>query len=89
MKTTNWTITEKPEILRDALSLARGCYQRNLLLGSENLSGSTLQGKARRYGGHYARSRKSLLDRLRAAGIPVSEQRGARGARLLVLGAAS
>lgn len=65
---------------------ARGCYQRSLLDGSENLSGSTLRGKARSYGRHYARSRNNLLARLDAAIIPWSEKRGKNGRRILVLG---
>lgn len=69
-----------------ALSCARGCYQRNLLRGRESLSGSTLRGKARRFGGRYAASRESLLSRVRAAGVAVSETRGQHGARILVLG---
>lgn len=65
---------------------ARGSYQRDLLKGNENLSGSTLRGKAKSYGGHYARSRNSLLARLDAAGITWSEKRGKNGRRILVLG---
>jgi hypothetical protein len=86
MKTTNWTIVNDETAKQAALKLARGDYQANLISGRENLSGSTLRGKARRYAGRYAASRRNLLDRLRAAGIAVAEQRGPRGARLLALG---
>lgn len=65
---------------------ARGSYQRDLLRGNENLSGSTLRGKAKSYGGHYARSRNNLLARLDAAIIPWSEKKGKNGQRILVLG---
>ena len=43
---------------------ARGCYQRELLRGTEGWSGSTLRGKAARYGGRYAASRRGLLNRI-------------------------
>lgn len=48
----------------DALAQARGSYQRNLILGRETWSGSSLKGKAAKYGLHYARSRRALLERL-------------------------
>ena len=43
---------------------ARGIYQKNLLAGNEAWSGARLRGTARRYGGHYARSREALIGRL-------------------------
>lgn len=55
-----------------ALRLTRGSYQRNILLGIESISGSTLVGTARSYGYHYAQSRKSLLHRMREAHITFS-----------------
>lgn len=75
-----------PEEWDIAWKQARGCYQRDLLRGNENLSGSTLRGKAKSYGGHYARSRNNLLARLDAAIIPWSEKKGKNGQRILVLG---
>lgn len=58
-------ITERRE--RDkALKLCRGSYQRDIILGRQNLSGSDLKGKAKKYGVHYARSKNSLLARLQA-----------------------
>jgi hypothetical protein len=83
---TPWTITYDDSALEAALHLARGCYQRNLLLGWESLSGSTLRGKASHYGRMYALSRRHLLQRLTQAGIPWSEVKQARGKRVLVLG---
>lgn len=75
-----------PEAYDAAKKLARGCYQRDLLDGVESLSGSTLKGKAARYGGFYAVSRTNYLKRLRAAGIHVTEERGPKGKRILVIG---
>lgn len=69
-----------------AFALARGDYQRNILNGTEALSGSTLRGKASRYGAVYARSRRNLIARIRAAGIAIGEERGPRGARILAIG---
>lgn len=72
-----------------ALTLTRGCYQRNLLLGIESLSGATLRGRAKEYGARYFASRAHLLARLRTAGISVSERRAEHGRRVLVIGSAS
>lgn len=69
-----------------ALTLARGCYQRALLNGSESLSGATLTGRAASYGYWYARSRQNLLARCQRAGVPISERRGDHGRRILVIG---
>jgi hypothetical protein len=73
------------EALEKALSLAKGCYQRNLILGSEPLSGAGLRGKARHWSGRYAESRCNLMKRLRKAGV-ASERIGAHGKRILVIG---
>jgi len=81
-----WTIVKDEAAYERALSLAKGSYQQGLLLGYENLSGSTLKGAAKHWGGRYARSRDALLARLKKAGIPVSEQTGDHGKRLLVIG---
>lgn len=43
---------------------AHRTYQRALLDGGESWSGSTLRGKAARYGARYAASRASLAERL-------------------------
>ena len=81
-----WTNVNCEAALTAALACARGCYQRDLLEGHENLSGSTLKGRARDYGYHYAQSRKNLLARMTTAGVPWREERGARNARILVIG---
>jgi len=73
-------------VLETALACTRGSYQRGVVLGLESLSGSTLRGKAKKYGVHYARSRTNLLSRLKRAGVAVSERKGTHGRRILVLG---
>lgn len=67
---------------------ARGCYQRALLAGDEAWSGATLQGTAASYGYWYANSRKNLIARIAAAGIPVREERREHGRRVVVIGRA-
>lgn len=69
-----------------AVKLARGEYQRGLLSGYYALSGADLKGKAKKYGGHYARSRGAVLARVRAAGIKVGEIVGSHNKRILVIG---
>jgi len=82
----SWTEIKSSEAFDKAMSMAKGDYQRALLHGVESLSGSTLKGKASRYGGRYAASRRALLGRMTAAGIPWSERRGEHGKRILVIG---
>jgi hypothetical protein len=81
-----WTIIKDESILNSALSHCRGCYQEDIILGRHNLSGSTLRGKAKSYAGRYAKSRDSLLLRLKNAGISVSETIGDHNRRILILG---
>ena len=65
----------------------KGRYQRRLIRGYENLSGSSLIGAARhQYGADYKRSRQNLISRLNSAGIPVYERRGPYNRRVLVIG---
>ena len=56
---------ETVEALR---ACAAGSYQRNLLSGVENWSGSSLKGAASNWGSKYRSSRESLLARLQAVG---------------------
>ena len=70
----------------NALLLARGVYQRNIILGIEALSGATLKGKARNWGAKYRDSRRNLLARMTAAGVRWSEIRSTHGKRVLVIG---
>lgn len=74
------------QALEQAMACARGSYQRDVLLGCEALSGATLKGAARSYGGKYAASRRALLARMTAAGVPWHEERRAHGKRVLVIG---
>jgi len=67
-----------------ALPLARGCYQRALLMGHEALSGATLRGNAKKYGAHYARSRANFLRRL-ASAVSVREEIADHNRRVLVI----
>lgn len=69
-----------------AFELAHCKTARNLLWGSEWWSLSTLQGKARRYGGSYARARDNFLARLEAAGLqPVTLYVGPQHRRIVIL----
>lgn len=75
-----------PEALAAALLLAKGGYQRNILTGAARLSGSDIKGTAKGYASKYAASRKALLARLTAAGIPFRIVTGERGLKSLVFG---
>lgn len=81
---TRWSEID-PRCVSTALAQCRGEYQRNLVLGRESLSGSTLRGKARRWSGRYAQSSGSLLRRLRLSGLDVSVCTAEHGARVLVV----
>ena len=71
---------------KKALSLAKGCFQENLLNGYECLSLATLKGNAKKYGGRYRESVNNLLDRLTNNGVLWSEQSGHHNKRILVIG---
>ncbi len=82
-----WVIVADPKAQEEALTLAASSYQRALLMGGENLSGSTLKGKAKKYGATYAHSRKDLLSRMSDAKVPWREAvTYASGRRILILG---
>jgi hypothetical protein len=85
IKRTHWTVSNSEQTTERALACCRGRYQRDLVRGAENVSGSTLHGKARNYSDLYQRSRSNLIARLRAAGIQVEIQTAAHGARILTL----
>lgn len=60
------------QALTDAVyGACRGAYQRSLLDGGETWSGSSLVGKAAKYGGRYAESRVALLARIQVALVAV------------------
>lgn len=81
----SYSIIKDETKLEAALRLARGCYQRALIHGSEALSGATLRGKAASYGKHYKRSALNLMRRLETFGL-AREQVGEHGKRFLVIG---
>jgi|GEM_PF-4949610 len=66
MDKTNERLT-RDEIEDILYAQARGSYQRSLILGTENWSGSSLKGKAREYSGRYAQSAGRLLKRCQEA----------------------
>lgn len=74
------------EAYERAMALARGVYQRALIEGREAISGATLRGKAKKYGGRYQASAHALIDRLNEAGIPCGIETGTHGQRILVIG---
>lgn len=55
---------EVKSLQEKCLNQVRGYYQRNLVLGGESWSGSSLRGTARSYGYHYGVSRDNLFARL-------------------------
>ncbi|AWI88368.1 MULTISPECIES: hypothetical protein [Methylobacteriaceae] len=67
-----------PAAVFAAFGCARGSYQRDLLNGTEAWSGSTLTGRAARYGGKYRTSREELIARLEAHPELAVEERLAR-----------
>lgn len=81
-----WTKVTDNAAFDKALSLAEGTYQRDLILGRESWSGSTLTSAARKYGGRYANSRAHLLARLKDNGVPCGVERVEHGRRVLVIG---
>lgn len=76
----------RPSALTIALSHARGSYQRDVVTGAARWSGADLRGKASRYSGRYAESRRNLLGRLEAdERLAVRIDRGKRGLLTLVI----
>lgn len=80
------TIIHNKEAAEKALSLCRGVYQRNIVLGNEALSGATLHGKAKTYAGKYKLSAQRLILRLNENGIPAYETVGRKNKRILNIG---
>ena len=68
---THWTIVDTEDTYNTAMRCARGNYQRELIRGWHNISGSSMTSAMRQWGGSYAASRHSLIGRLRAAGLTV------------------
>lgn len=69
----------------EAMSLAKGSYQEDLISGGETWSGSSLKGAAAKWGAKYAQSRASLLERLEESGVAYLTK-GLRGKIELVIG---
>jgi len=76
---------EELSVTDQAMDLARGSYQRNLIRGFESWSGSSLRGTATEYAGRYRTSRDNLLDRITGAGLG-DVFRGRRNRAVLLLG---
>ena len=68
------------------LDVAKGPYQRAVLLGEQRISGSDLRGKAARFGGSYRRSRENVLRRATTRGIPLYVSRNKYGHLKLCFG---
>jgi hypothetical protein len=81
-----YTIHNDESAVNLALQLCKGDYQRDLILGSESLSGATLKGKAKQFSGKYKQSRDAILNRMTNAGIPWREITGPHSKRILVIG---
>ena len=85
-KKMSYSEVHDEKVFHSALALCRGSYQRAILFGQHSLSGATLRGKAKRYGGRYAHSAATLMARLANAGLAVREERRAHGKRVVVIG---
>jgi hypothetical protein len=71
----------------DLSAFAQGDYQCSILAGNEAWSGTGLRGKAKQYASSYAGSRRTLLVRIRDAGVPVAFAKyGPRRRKVLVVG---
>jgi hypothetical protein len=81
-----YSIIKSEEVLTKAMALTRGCYQRNLLLGREALSGSTLRGAAKSYICRYRQSGLNLLARCQSNGLPITEIKGKHNKRIILIG---
>lgn len=62
-----------------ALALARGSHQRALIEGRATIGCASLSGKAKQYMMRYEQSAWTLIERLRANGIPLHIEYGPRG----------
>lgn len=79
----SYSVVKNKETLERALSVCRGVYQRNLVLGRESLSGATLTGIAKTFSGRYKTSAENLITRLNENGILAYETRGKNNKRIL------
>ena len=81
-----WSRIEDQAAFDAALKLCGGKYQEDLLCGHEAISGSTLKGRARNFGGKYRISRQAILGRMTAAGIAWRIEIQDHGRKVLVIG---
>lgn len=82
----SYSIVKNEKEFARAMALCKGSYQVGILTGREALSGATLKGKAKSYGGRYAQSAKNLLSRMTDNGISWHEEIGPHNKRILVIG---
>lgn len=80
------TIVKNSDMQKACLSHTKGCYQRNIILGYNCLSGADLRGAAKSYIGKYRQSSKNLIARCQAAGLIIREVIGDHNRRDLVIG---
>lgn len=80
-----WTDYTDEQIFQRVFPLARGNYQRELLLGRRRWSGADLQGKAREFASKYAASRKHLIARIRGFGYKAEFIKQMHGRKVLVI----
>lgn len=79
----------EPDVEARAYACATSDYQRGLLDGDEAWSGATLRGKAKRWGASYEGTRIKLVERMRAAGLTVTEVATKHGKRVVLVTAGS
>lgn len=77
------TVTLPPELASRLQRVRIGAYQRDALTNRQRWSGADLKGKAKKWGGKYARARKSAFNKLVSAldgsGFSVAVVRGVTG----------
>jgi len=83
---SSYSVVNDQSVYTQCVALARGCYQRAILSGSEAISGATLRGTAKSYSGRYKESARNLIARCNRAGLPVSVETMAHGKRVVVIG---
>jgi hypothetical protein len=80
----SWTEIE-PQVMEEALTYAKGDYQRQIIEGKQAISGSTLKGEAKKWSMKYVKSANALLQRLSDNGFRVYEKTGNNNSRILVI----
>jgi hypothetical protein len=80
----SWTEIE-PQVMEEALTYAKGDYQRQIIEGKQAISGSTLKGDAKKWSMKYRKSAEAVLSRLCQNGFKVYEKIGNNNSRILVI----